>query len=473
MDQRVTPYLDALVKYVKTKPYAFHTPGHKQGRSIPQKLKNLLGNQIFEYDLDVDDIEDYQKVLEEAEALASKVYGAYKTFFLVQGSTLGIQAMVLAAVSNNPENACILMPRNVHKSVLSPIFIQPTMNYSLLIPHNISNKAVQSYFKKNKDIKALILNHPTYHGLTADIETIAKICHTNNKLLLVDEAWGAHFQFHQRLPNSAIAMGADIAVNSSHKLLSAMTQASMLHIGNNNSQLVESIRFFLELLQTSSPSCILRASIDCARMQMATEEGKELINKVIELSLKAREEISKIDGLYCLGEELINNEDIFGIDITKLVVNFQDCGYNGYEASELLYRDFKIKVEMADLVNIIIVLTIGDTEDKVNYLIQALKKIAKNKKKRKNSENIKQLFKTMGLPKQVMLPKEAVFSKKETLLIKDAVGRISAESIVISPPGVPLIWPGEVLTQEFIEFLEEYQNISGIRLIRPIRVVIE
>jgi len=468
LSQYQTPYFEAMIKYLEDKMVPFHTPGHKQGKGSPERFRQFIGEKALKLDLDVDDIENYEKVLELAEELAAQAYGVDKTFFLVNGTTSGVHLMILTTCSYGDE---IIVPRNAHKSIVSgiilagavPVFIPSEMDEELHIPYNVTVEDVEEAIKKHPKAKAVILVNPTYYGLTTDIKTIAQITHSYNKLLLVDEAWGAHFKFHPLLPLSAVESDADMCVNSTHKLLSGMTQTSMLHIQGHrvNPGRVKSI---LSLIQTTSPSCILRASLDCARMQMATE-GESLLTKTIHLATKARNEINKIPGLYCFGEEIIGKPGVYNMDLTRLTITVKGIGYTGYEVERILQEQFKIKIEMSDLFNIVVIISLGDTEEEIDYLLFCLKKLSS--KKKINTKKYGRLINFLhNLPNQVLTPHDAVFAKQKTVELSDCIGEISSELIVPFPPGIPLLLPGERISQEIIDYIQ-LESEAGMRFNGP------
>lgn len=456
LTQANTPYFDAMIKYVGDKIVPFHTPGHKQGKGSVEKFRKFVGEEVLKLDLDVDDIENYEQVLEDAERLAAQAYGADSSFFLVNGTTSGVHAMILASCSYGEK---IIVPRNAHKSIISgiilagavPVFIPSHMDDELHIPYNVEPEDVEEAIKNHPEAKGVIIVNPTYYGFTTDIKKIAQITHSYDKLLLVDEAWGAHFKFHPMLPISAAEAGADMWVNSTHKLLSGMTQSSMLHIKGNRITAAR-VKSILGLIQTTSPSCILRASLDCARMQMAIE-GERLLTKAIKLATKARDEINKIPGLRCIGKEFIGKPGVYDIDPTRLTITVKDKGYTGYEVERILQKQYKIKVEMADLFNIVVIISIGDTEEDVDYLLSCLREFTSKGVKRAPKRYDRLMDFVHNLPQQVLTPHDAVFVKQKVVELTNSAGEISAELIVPFPPGIPLLLPGERISQEIIDYI--------------------
>ena len=307
MNQNQTPLLDAIISNAKRPHAPFYTPGHKQGKGISSKLANYFGKAVFRADLteltELDCLFAADGVIQQAQQLAAEAFGSSQTWFLVNGSTCGIEAAILATCHDGDK---IILPRNVHSSVISglilagaiPIFINPEYDATLDIAHSITIQNLEKALQKHPDAKAVMMVYPTYYGVCGDIKAIAKLTHEYNIPLLVDEAHGAHFAFHPELPISALNAGADLTVQSIHKTLGAMTQASMLHIQGNRIN-INRINKALQLTQSTSPSYILLASLDAARQQIALH-GKELLTQTLQLAEKARKYIHKIPGLSTL-----------------------------------------------------------------------------------------------------------------------------------------------------------------------------
>ncbi|MBD2604242.1 aminotransferase class I/II-fold pyridoxal phosphate-dependent enzyme [Scytonema hofmannii FACHB-248] len=307
LDQNQTPLLDTL-KANTTRPHAaFYTPGHKGGQGISPRLVDLFGEAVFRADLtelsELDNLFAPQGVIQQAQQLAAEAFGAAQTWFLVNGSTCGIEAAILATCGMGDK---IILPRNVHSSAIAglilsgamPIFVNPEYDPILDIAHSITPASVEAALEQHPDAKAVMIVYPTYYGVCADVEAIARITHQYNIPLLVDEAHGAHFAFHPQLPIAALAAGADLSVQSIHKTLGAMTQASMLHVQGDRIN-INRVTKALQLVQSTSPSYILLASLDAARQQMALH-GKELMFRTLELADEARTHISQIPGLSVL-----------------------------------------------------------------------------------------------------------------------------------------------------------------------------
>lgn len=475
MDQTRTPYFDALLDYVQKDTISFHCPGHKAGKGMHEKFKKYVGTQAFTFELTevlgLDDLHQPSGVLKEAQELAADAYGADSSFFLVNGSTSGNQAMIFGVANPKEE---IIIPRNAHKSTVSafiisgaiPVFMEPEYDYDNYIDHNVTPETVEKALDKYPGAKAVLIVSPTYYGATADLETIVSLIHSRGKIALVDEAWGPHLKFHPDLPKSAMESGADVSVNSTHKLLGGMSQGAMLHIQGDrvdHSRIAKAVRFFT----STSPSCLLLASLDMARMQMATE-GKKLLEETIEKAEYARKRINTIEGIKSFGRELIGQPGMAGFDPTKLTVDFRKTGYSGYEINRILRYDYGVQIELQQLFHILALITIGNTEEEVKKLVDSIEDIVVNRKKSDTESLLKRVEKRLGRdfempdwPPRKMSPRKAFISDCEIVSIEDAIGRICGDMITPYPPGIPVICPGEVITKEIIEYLRLEANWGG------------
>lgn len=477
-EQFNTPLFDAMVNLAESRKISFHTPGHKSGKGISMRFRKFVGPKIFSIDLttldEVDSLQNPTGVIKEAQELAAKAYGADRSFFLVNGTSGGNHAMILATVKTKEK---ILVARNLHRSVLAglimsgaePVFFDPDVNNNLKAVLNVTYDATKEAIDQNPDAKCLFLTSPNYYGVCTDLERIIPYAHGRNLTVLIDEAHGPHLNFHNDLPISALKAGADLCVQSTHKIIGGMTQASMLHAKKGRVDmdiLVDALRF----IQSTSPSYILMASLDLARMQMATE-GEKLLGKVISLAEEARERINKINGLYSVGRKKVKAIGMGDMDVTKITVRVSGLGLTGYEVSQMLNREYDIQVEMADPFNILVIVSIGDRKDDINRLIDALKDISKKKFKIQDSkfkiQDSKIKTKSLNLSitpssKLAMTPREAFFSDHEIISLKDSSGKISAEIVTVYPPGIPIFIPGEVIAGETIDYIRKMLSLGAI-----------
>lgn len=481
MDQSKTPYFSALLEYVDSGVQPFHTPGHMQGHGADRAFREFVGDNILAIDLTpmpgIDDLLQPMESIKEAQELAAEAYGADHTFFLVNGSTSGNQCMMMTAV--NPGEK-IAVPRNSHKSMLGglvmsgaqPIYMQPAVDQEMHMDNSVTPETVARTLEEHPDLKAVYLVSPTYYGVAADIVAIERIVHDAGKLLLVDEAWGPHFHFHPALPISATAAGADMCINSTHKMLSAFSQCAMLHQSGDRVRL-DRLKAVLKMFLSTSPNLPMVASLDVARMQMATE-GAALLSKTIDLAEEVRRRLNDIEGIYCFGEELQGREGVFDLDPTKVTVRVTGLGYTGYEASDILRRRYNIQVELADLFNVVALFTIGTTRDAAERFVNAFEELARD-------DRPVDMFAPSGIleqrlnrgshhlpaiPPMRMLPREAFLADTEFVPFKDSAGRICAETISPYPPGIPVISPGEEVTEDLIDYLR-LELKAGVRIQGP------
>jgi arginine decarboxylase len=494
LDQSKAPYFQALLDYVDSGVLPFHTPGHVQGNGMDLAFREFVGDNICAIDLTpmpgIDDLLQPVAAIKEAQQLAALAWGADNTFFLINGSTSGNQCMMMTAV--NPGDK-IAVPRNSHKSMLGglvmsgahPIYMQPEVDEELHMDHCVTPETVARTLEEHPDLVAVYVVSPTYYGVAADLASIERIVHDAGKLLLVDEAWGPHFHFHPALPLSATQAGADLSINSTHKMLSAFSQCAMLHQKGPRVRL-DRLKAVLKMFLSTSPNLPMVASLDVARKQMATEGGA-LLSRTIELAEETRRRINRIEGLYCFGEELQGRKGVFDLDPTKIAVTVTGLGYTGYEASEILRYRYNIQVELADLFNVVALFTIGTTRDAADRLALAFEEMARDDRavdmyapsgileRRVNRGN----YRLPKIPLMRMLPRDAFLAETDIVPFRESAGRICAETISPYPPGIPVIAPGEELSRELVDYLR-LEMKAGVRIqgpyddeLRTIRVVKE
>jgi lysine decarboxylase len=469
--QQKAPLYEAIVNYSEGRKISFHTPGHKHGRGIPKIFQQYVGEKIFRLDLsvmqEIDSLHEPNSVIKEAQILAAKAYGAEYSFFLVNGTTGGNQAMILSTC--NPGDK-IIIPRNAHKSVISavilagaePIYIMPKIDDQLNVILNLTPDQVREACQAHPDAKAVLITNPTYFGLTTDLEAIAEIVHRDDKILLVDEAHGPHYHFHPAFPKSAMSSGADMCVQSTHKHLSALSQGSMLHVQGFRVDILR-LKTTLQMLQTTSPSYIILSSLDLTRRQMALE-GETLWTRVIDMCEQTRKKINQISGLHCLTRDEIKSKSSLDLDITKLTISSKDINISGYDLAKILSSEYGIQVELSDFHNLLVFVSIGNTNKEMKYFSQALRKILidykdmiVNQKKRK-SINFPQF-----MPKKVVNPRKALTGVTRKIPFKRSIGKICSEIVCPYPPGIPVLCPGEVVTQEIYSYLMSVLD-SGARV---------
>ncbi len=460
MSQLETPLFSGLVEHAKKNPIQFHIPGHKKGAGMDSDFRDFVGGNALSIDLinigPLDDLHAPKGIIKQAQDLAAEAFGADHTFFSVQGTSGAIMTMVMAVCGPGDK---IIVPRNVHKSVMSaiifsgaiPVFIHPEVDVELGISHGITTHAVEKALSQNPDAKGLLVINPTYFGISADLKKIVEIAHSYHVPVLVDEAHGVHIHFHDSLPLSAMQAGADMAATSVHKLGGSMTQSSILNVkeGLVSPKRVQSI---LSMLTTTSTSYLLLASLDVARKQLATK-GHELIERTIELAQYMRREINRIDYLYCVGEEILETEAAHDYDPTKLIISVKELGLTGYEVEKWLRGMYNIEVELSDLYNILCIITPGDTYKEADILLEALRALSKMRTEKKEQAHTKVLL--PEIPLLALTPRDAFYAETELVPFDESEGRIIAEFIMVYPPGIPIFIPGEIVTKENLLYIKK------------------
>jgi arginine/lysine/ornithine decarboxylase len=338
--------------------------------------------------------------------------------------------------------------------------------------HTVTPRTVRETLEREPGIKAVYIVSPTYYGVAADLEAIAAIAHEYNVPLLVDEAWGPHFHFHPALPLSAMQAGADICINSTHKMLGSMSQTAMLHVQGNRIR-IDRLKAVYKLFLSTSPNLVLVASLDVARRQMALD-GAALLSRTIEIANDARARLNEIPGIYCFGEELEGRPGVYDIDPTKITVTVKDLGYTGYEAEEILRRRYNVQVELADLFNVVALYTIGTTTEASDAFVYGVSELARE-------DRPVDIFSPSGvldrrikagtyhlpkIPPIRLLPREAFLADTEFVPFKTSAGRVCAEVITPYPPGIPVISPGEEISPEIIDYLA-LEKKAGVRMQGP------
>ena len=445
------PLYQAIRDFTKKEKASFHMPGHKNGRGIPASFKKSA----FAIDttelMGTDNLHAPEGAIIEAEQLAAEAFGAAHAFLMVGGTTSAVQSMVLTAVKRGEK---IILPRNVHRSVMGamvlggavPVYVNPAGDKRLGIPLGMRVEDVRRAIKENPDAKAVFVNNPTYYGICSDLRSIVKLAHEHGMLCLVDEAHGTHFYFGENMPVSAMAAGADMAAVSMHKSGGSLTQSSILLTGPGMS--AGYVRQIINLTQTTSGSYLLLSSLDISRRNLALR-GREAFKQVVELAEYARTEINRIGGYYAYSKELINGDSIYDFDVTKLSIHTRDIGLAGIEVYDLLRDEYDIQAEFGDLGNILAYLSIGDRQREVERLVSALAEI-----KRRFSRDKSTLMDFDYIdPIVAMSPQEAFYGEKESLPIRETAGRVCSEFVMCYPPGIPILTPGEQITEEIIDYI--------------------
>ena len=453
------PLLHALKEYSIQDIAAFDVPGHKRGEGVPL-LNEYFGYELMKMDVNslplLDNIANPKGVIAKAQQLLADAYHADAAYFMTNGTTSAIHCMLMSTLSPGDK---VLLPRNIHKSALNglilcgaiPVYVETEFLSKEGIPANVKVEAIELALNRHSDIKAVFLLNPTYYGFVADLKAIIEMCHERNILVLLDEAHGAHFPFHSSLPDSGMGLGADAACVSIHKTGGALTQASALLVNQNKLNL-KRIQQVINMLQSTSCSYLLMSSLDGARQNLVLN-GHDQLSKAIELSRYARHKLNQIPGIYTIEPRGLQKKSF---DFTKIGINVHGLGLTGFEVYELLWKEFKIQLEMPDFHNVLAILSLGDGLKNINRLIQAFKELSSRYYKHQKIEVT--LFAFKGIPEVMMSPREAYFSEKRLILIDQSMGCIAGESILAYPPGIPIVAPGEKITAEVLVALRQLKQ---------------
>ncbi len=462
--QNRAPIAEALKQFEKAKIVPFDVPGHKRGKGNLE-LADFFGKKAVSLDVNamkpLDNVTHPVSIIKEAEMLAAEAFQAKHAFFMVNGTTSAVQNMIYATIRAGEK---IILPRNVHKSVINalvlgggvPVYVETPVLKELEIAAGMTLAGVKQAIREHPDAKAVFVNNPTYYGICSDVMGIAQLAHQAGMKVLVDEAHGAHLYFGKTLPVNAMLAGADMAAVSMHKSGGSLTQSSFLLIGESMDS--EYMRQIINLTQTTSASYLLMASLDIARKNLALK-GAKIFERVALLAQYARDEINSIGDYYAYATELIDRSGVYDFDVTKLSVKTTDLGLTGVEVYDMLRDEYDIQIEFGDTANILAYISVGDREQDIERLVGALSEIRRRFKRDK-----KELLPYQEIVPQVILsPQQAFYADKEKTVLAASTGRISGEMVMCYPPGIPIVAPGERITSDIVSYIE-YAKFKGCSL---------
>ena len=462
MDHRRAPILEALEAYRAAEFASFCIPAHKEGRGVDGETRRVLGEGPFRGDVlmhkGLDDRTGSKRILEDAQDLAADAFGADQSYFSTNGSTLAVQAAVIAAVRPGEK---ILVQRNEHKSALAGVvlsgahvvWVDPDVDEDRRLGHGVPPEAMAAALAEHPDAAAALCVSPTYYGVAADVAGLAEVCHRAGIPLLMDDAWGADFHFHPELPAAGLDGGADLAIGSFHKSLAGLLQSSIVTVRGDRID-VERLRLALDSMETTSTSSLQLASIDAARRQMALS-GKELLTEVLRIARSVSDRLRAIPGLGVMGRDVLERPGAAALDETKITVDLRELGISGYEAADWLYEQRRVAVEGVDYRHLMFIVTIGDDGASGDRLVAAMSDLATMARAERRSPLppmafTEQLFRNA---EYVMRPRDAFLGPTRHAKLVDAAGEIAAEPVSPYPPGVPAVVPGQRVTDEIIDFL--------------------
>jgi arginine decarboxylase len=487
--QERTPYLDALCEYAQRIPARLHVPGHKGGPGADAGLLHAFGERALSLDIPAltygVDVGVEPSPFEQAQRLAADAWGARRAWFLVNGASQGNLAAGLALAHRGEE---VVVQRNAHSSTidalvlsgLRPTFAAPEVDPELGIAHCLSEATLERALEATPHAVAAWVVSPTYFGAVADVRALAAVAHSRGVALVVDEAWGAHMAFHERLPVHALAVGADLVISSTHKIVGSLTQSAMLHLGHGSVGLIgeDEVDRAVTLTESTSPNSLLCGSLDAARRQAAVH-GRELLEHTMAALAHARDEIRAIDGLDVLDERLAGRPGVYAYDPLRLAVDVRGLAANGYELATLLREIDDINLELYGQNVLVAVFGMGERGlPEAARLVAALRTAAERVGLDPGGAQA-----SFAPPppwgELLMTPREAYLGAQEVVPVARAAGRIAAESLATYPPGIPNVLPGERLTTETLAYVQQTLGLGGSvrgasdRLLRTVRVVAE
>jgi arginine/lysine/ornithine decarboxylase len=454
-----TSVYDFISDYLKKDTVSFHMPGHKGSR-----LYRKLGYQDYldrmtDFDITeiagADNLFQTESVIKGVQDHYAKLYDCKKSYLLINGSSGGNIAAVLASVSKGGK---LIMARNCHKSVFNaltlggirPVYAYPEMIGEYGISGAISPEEIETLIRENPDAEAVFITSPNYYGVCSDTRTIADVCHRYGKVLIVDEAHGAHLHFSDVLPPSAIRSGADLVINSTHKTLASFTQSAALHY---NTDLIDQylLKDKLQCIQSTSPSYILMTSMDI-NADILEKYGQQLMEEWIGNLNDFYDRVEKISGVRTMGR-------MKGLDWTKINLGMGDLGITGSELDRILLEDYNIYIELFTGDWIMAMTGIGNTKEDYDRLASALEDISKKRSAGSSEyQKIRQRQEALIPPKQAVMVE--IPAGKRRVKLADSEGLICGSSIIPYPPGIPLICPGERIEADAIAYIQAMRDLG-------------
>lgn len=447
VNQDQAPLVEAIAQYLKIDHSPFYMPGHKRGQGIDPEFMAIMGRHLFY--LDLPELPSLVEATREAESLAAAAYGSDRTWFLVNGATSGITAMLLAAGDR------VLLGRNCHRAAIAglvtsgamPVYLETTYDPVWQLDQGVSPATLRNALVANPQVKAVVLVTPNYFGQCGDLEKLVAIAHEFDLPIMIDAAHGSHLRFHPDLPMDALGAGADVVVHSIHKMGSSLTQTAMLHCQGTKIN-ADRLDQAVQMVSSTSPNIILLASLDAARRQIATD-GFDLLTDTISISNWGRSQINQIPHLSCSGE-------LPNLDPTRLTVMVNQLGYTGYAVDEILEQSHGVVAELPTLNHLVFATSIGNRQSDIQHLVSALAQIPA-------APPLPLLpLPPLPVPRPQITPRSAFFSPSQAVPLTQSVGHIATELISPYPPGIPLICPGELISQEIIDCLLLIKNAGAV-----------
>jgi arginine decarboxylase len=486
--QSDTPYLDALRAYAARAPGRLHVPGHKGGPGADPGLMETLGPQALALDIPAltwgIDVGDEPTPFVDAQRLAAEAWGARRTWWLVNGASQGNHAALLTLAHRGTE---VVTQRNAHSSTidalvisgLRPTFVAPELDPELHIAHCMTPEALERALAETPGAVGATVVSPTYFGALADIAALAEVAHERGLPLVVDEAWGAHLPFHEELPAHALSLGADLVISSIHKIVGSLTQSAMIHLGHG--ALIEEsvVDRSVTLIESTSPNSLLFGSLDAAR-RSAVVSGRELLGETLAALRRVRQAVREIPGLEVLDERLAGAPGVFDYDPLRLAIDVRGTTASGFELARLVREQNDVNLELAGENVMVAVFGMGEPAGlAAKRLIGALRQAVDTVAEQPATVAKEPFAPPPPWGELAMTPREAFLGPQEVVATGEAVGRVAAESLAAYPPGIPNVLPGERLTAETLDYIEQTLAHGGSlrgasdRELRTLRVAVE
>jgi arginine decarboxylase len=488
MAQGDTPYLDALRAWAERRPARLHVPGHKGGAGADPRLLDAVGAGALSLDIPAlmwgIDVGVDPTPFAEAQRLAAEAWGARRTWFLVNGASQGNHVALLTLAHAGER---VVLQRNAHSSTvdalvlsgLRPTFAEPELDPDLAIAHCLTPAALDAALRDTPGAAGAAVVSPTYFGAIADVAALVEVAHGHDVPLIVDEAWGAHLAFSDELPEHALALGADLVISSTHKIVGSLTQSAMIHLGGGDLIDPEVVDRCVTLVESTSPNALLGASLDSAR-RAAAVDGRALLGATLRALADTRQGVRQVPGLDVLDERLVGAPGVFAYDPLRLTIDVRGTQMSGYELARLLREQDDVHVELAGENVVVAVFGMGeDAAVSGGRLVAALQRAVESASVEQRDPERESFAPPPPWGELALTPREAFLGRQEVVPVREAVGRIAAESLAAYPPGIPNVLPGERLTAETLDYIQQALDHGGSlrgasdRALRTLRVVVE
>ena len=468
--QSDTPYLDALRAYAERKPGRFHVPGHKGGLGADPGLVEALGEGALQLDIPAltygIDVGEEPTPFDAAQQLAAEAWGASRTWWLVNGASQGNHVALLALGHSGHQ---VVTQRNAHSSTidalvmsgLRPTFVAPELDPELHIAHCMTPEALDEALRETPEAAGATVVSPTYFGAVADVAGLVEVAHRHGVPLIVDEAWGAHLAFSDELPAHALSLGADLVISSTHKIVGSLTQSAMVHLGHGELIDEDVVDRCVTLVESTSPNALLGASLDIAR-RAAVIDGRVLLGSTLRGLALARKAVREVPGLDVLDERLVGAAGVFAYDPLRLTIDVRGTQSSGYELARLMREQDDVNVELAGENVVVAVFGMGeDTAASGERLVAALHRAVETLSAAERDPAAEVFAPPPPWGELAMTPREAFLASQDVVPVREAVGRVAAESLAAYPPGVPNVLPGERLTAATLDYIQQAIDHGG------------